>query len=158
MFSIELKYALQIVAELERTRLEGERVATPDLRRACGHEVMIFNKVMIHLTRSGWVDNDNTLSIDAQNRSLFDLAEAIGDPAASEVDYMYGWSPGNLRRAGTAVDISRSLCEEYRNRLSDMPLAALIPGLIGAGGKRKAVKRNDTPAEVYRMPKGVSQS
>lgn len=140
MFSIELKYALQIVSDLERARLAGERADTPDLRRCYGSEITTFNNVMLRLTRSGWVNGDNTLLVDLNGKSLFDLAEAIGDPAVNEHDYMYGWSPDNLSVAGAAVDISKTLNEEYRNRLSAMPLTALMTGLSGAARKRMVRK------------------
>lgn len=146
MFSIELKYALQIVSELERTRLAGERVTTPDLRRRCGYEIPTFNNVMFYLNRSKWVDNElyHNLLVDLDEKNLLDLAEAIGDSAASDTDYIYGWSAGSLHDESVAVDISRSLCEEYRNRLHSMPLTALIgaTGEVKKRRTRKSIKEN----------------
>lgn len=133
MFSIELKYGFQIVVELERARLAGEQVTAADLRRSCGYEIPTFNNVMFYLKRSGWVDNGlyHNLLVDLNGKSLFDLAEAVGAPAASEHDYIYGWSAGSLRGDTIAVEESRQMCEEYRRRLRSMSLSVLVADSVG---------------------------
>lgn len=152
MFSIELKYAVQIVAELERARLAGERVTTTGVRRRCGYEIMTFNNVMFYLNRSGWVDNGDypALLVDLESKSLFDLAEAINDPAVSEHDYMYGWSSDSLRGETAAVEISRQLSEEYRNRLIGIPLAGLIGDSVDkVKNVERKIKRTRNLRKIY---------
>lgn len=128
MFSLELKYGFQIVSELERSRQEGRSVTIFDLRRMCGNEVPIFNNVIFRLIRSGWVSTSDypSLSVDLGGKSLFDLAEAVGDSAADEHGYVYGWSSGSLVGAGVAIDLSRQLSDEYRERLRGIRLAVLV--------------------------------
>lgn len=139
MFSIELKYAFQILVELERARLAGEQVTAADLRRSCGNEIMTFNNVIFYLKRSGWIDDGlyHKLMVDLNGKSLFDLAAAIGAPAAGEHDYVYGWSSVSLSGNIAAVEASRQMCEEYRSRLRSMSLPVLI-----ADSVRKAKKDN----------------
>lgn len=144
MFSIELKYVIQIVLELERTWLSGERASTMDIRRLCGSEVMVFNNVMFHLCRSGWIDNGDfpALTVDLDGKSLFYIAEAINDPSANEHGYMYGWSAGSLSGNAAAVEFSRRLCEMYRTHLRAIPLTALICSLETTGCKKAVGIRN----------------
>lgn len=145
MFSIEIKYALQIISELKRARSEGRQITMADVRRKCGKEVLIFNKIMLYLNRNGWVDNEEcpTLLVDVEGKSLLNLAEAIGDSAINEHNYIYGWSSDSLREMSVVVDISRQLCDEYRDRLRGMPLKSLIgdsPDVARNRGRKRIMR------------------
>lgn len=130
MFSLRIKYALQILSELRRYNQRGVYPSASNIRERCG-----FGKggdhlrVMAQLRSGEWVVYQTPhyrLAVDLSQKSLYDLMVGMNEEIRIGPSPAIDWPVKNRSVYDSAIVLERELQAAFEQKLKEYSIVDLI--------------------------------
>lgn len=131
MFSFRVKYALQVLAELERAKITGRQLSATELRSQCGFDPQGLTTVLGQLRRKNMVYYNKSRyrysqSVDLTCLTLYDLVIAMDEGILMGRCAVEGWPVKNRHKHNRSIDLDREFTAELEYRFRNICLCELI--------------------------------
>lgn len=130
MFSLKIKYAIQILSEMYRFHGRGVFPNVYQLRQHCG-----FAKggcqlqIMAQLRRSGWIDYENyryRLIVDLSQKTLYDLMISMDEELRIGPSPAADWPLKSRSLYDSAIILERGLQAQFEGQLKEYKIGDMI--------------------------------
>lgn len=129
MFSLKIKYAIQILSELRCYNERGVCPNVSNLRERCGFQRGGDQlRVMAQLRNGGWVSYDGRyyrLSVDLTQKTLYDLMVTMNEEIRIGPSPAIDWPVKNRSLYDPAIILERELQTDFERKFKKYPIADL---------------------------------
>lgn len=134
MLSFEVKYAIQVLAELDQAGRNGDRLKITEIRERCGMEPHGLTLAMAGLRRHRWVESINNryyITKELSEMSLYDLILDVDrDFCMGKYSSSDGWPYINRHNIGKAIDFDKKLHSQIKKELQSVTISELLPEAV----------------------------
>lgn len=129
IFSLRIKFAIQILSELRRYNERGVYPSVSNLRIRCGFATGGDHlRVMAQLRNGGWICFENRyyrLVADLSQKTLYDLMVVMNEEIRIGPSPVIDWPVKNRSLCDQAIVLERQLQTAFEQELKEYPIADL---------------------------------
>lgn len=139
MFSLKIKYAIQVLSEMRRFHDRDVYPSVYRLRLRCGFEKGGSQmQVMAQLRRVGWVDYENyryRIIVDFSQKTLYDLMVSMDEELRIGPSPAIDWPLKSRSLCDPAIVLERELQAAFERQLKEYAIAGLTGVAVTTASK-----------------------